>query len=308
MQLSHAGTQGSDAGHDTEKGPNAGANLGRVNVAESFFLPYHYVDHLTSPGLQTSAGPVKLSQYLCKDRGNGGNDSATSFYKNFRWIKDSSGINLNQHVGGKAIDLALKGQGNDKAFVKIWNFMLKNKELMDKYKVDVCGRAKKDGSKDVEQTGKIKKMYFDKMSDRAALQQMVQDRFFGMDCIGFIANFLIYTGEWDKYYGVSPKNYPKHVAKINIDDVHEVKPLDFMVWNGHVAIVDWVWNKIDEKSVRIDMCQSSSGGPQCNEWVTLKQTGGKGINGGMEFTILGGTPSPPVRGNLTIWRREGFWF
>ena len=96
---------------------------------------------------------------------------------------------LNQHVGGRAIDLALKGQGNDKTFVKIWNFMLKNKDLLDKYKVEVCGRAKKDGSKDVEEKGKIKKLYFDKMSERAALQEMVQDRFFGMDCIGFPRQF-----------------------------------------------------------------------------------------------------------------------
>jgi hypothetical protein len=279
-----------------------------VNVAESFFLPYHYVDLLTNPGLQTSAGPVKLNQYLCKTRGNGGNDSANSFYKNFRWIKDAHGQNLNQLVGGKAIDLALKGQGNDKTFVKIWDFMLKNKDLLDKYKVEVCGRAEKDGSKDVEEKGKIKKIYFDKMSDRAALQEMVQDRFFGMDCIGFVANFLIFTDEWDKYHGVSPKRYPEQVCKINIDDIKDVKPLDFMVWNGHVALVDWVWEQIDDKSARIDMCQSSSGGPQCNEYVTLKQTNGKGLKGGREFTIMGGTPLPPVRGHLTIWRKEGFWY
>ncbi|WP_299478187.1 hypothetical protein [uncultured Roseibium sp.] len=277
-------------------------------MAEAFNLPYEYVDLLTKPGLQTNAGPVALNQYLCKDRGNGGNDSAHSFYKNFRWIKNEVGENLNRHVGGRAIDLALKGQGNDEAFVKIWNFMLKHKDLLDKYKVEVCGRANKDGTKDVEEKGKIKRLYFDKMSDRAALQQMVQDRFFGMDCIGFVANFLIWVGEWDKYHGVSPRKYPQHVAKINIDDITEVKPLDFMVWGGHVAIVDWVWEQMEGKRARIDMCQSSSGGPQCNEYVILRQTNGKGINGGREFMIDGGTPSPPVRGQFTIWRREGFWY
>ncbi len=277
-------------------------------MAESFYLPSDYVTYLTNPGLPTSAGPVMLSQYLCKDRGNGGNDSATSFYKNFRWIKDPTGTTLNQHVGGHAIDLALKGQGNDKAFVKIWNFMLKNKDLLGKYKVEVCGRANKDGSKDVKQKGKIKEIYFDKMSDQAALQQMVKDRFFGMDCIGFIANFLIYTGEWDKYYGVSPKRYPDRVAKINVKDIADVRPLDFMVWNGHVAMIDWVWDVMDEKNARIDMCQSSSGGPQLNRNVFLRRTGGKGINGGIEFTIDGGNPFPPVRGHFTIWRREGFWY
>jgi len=277
-------------------------------VAEAFHLPFEYVNLLTKPGLPTSAGPVALNQYLCKDRGNGGNDSAHSFYKNFRWIKNEYGENLNRSVGGRAIDLALKGQGNDKAFIEIWNFMLKHKDLLDKYKVEVCGRANKDGSKDVEQKGKIKQIYFDKMSDRAALQEMVQDRFFGMDCIGFVANFLIWVGEWDKYYGVSPRKYPQRVCKINIDEISEVKPLDFMVWNGHVAIVDWVWEQIDDKRARIDFCQSSSGGPQCNEWVTLRQTNGKGINGGREFTIDGGTPAPPVRGHFTIWRRQGFWY
>lgn len=277
-------------------------------MPEAFSLPYEYVDYLIKPGLQTGAGPVALNQYLCKSQKNGGNDGATSFYKNFRWIKNEYGMSLHKHVGGKNIDLAWKGQGNDQTFIAIWNFMLNNKDLLDKYKVEVCGRNHSDGTKDVKATGKIKRMYFDKMSDRAALQQMVQDRFFGMDCIGFVQNFMIWVGERTDYQAVAPGKYPTHVCKINIDDIKEVKPLDFMVWNGHVALVDWVWKQLDDNSAHIDMCQSSSGGPQCNEYVVLKQTNGKGINGGREFTISSGTPTPPVRGHFTIWRREGFWY
>ena len=280
-------------------------------MAEAFFLPYEYVDLLIKPGLQTSAGPVQLNQYLCKTRSNGGNDSAHSFYKNFRWLKGATGESLNQHVGSNAIDLALKGQGSHETFVKTWNFMLKNKDLLDKYRVEVCDRADKDGTKVVNDKGKITKLYFDKYSDKSALQHMVWDRFFGMDCIGFVANFLIWVGEWPKYQGIVPKQYPDKVCKTNIDSIKDVKPLDFMVWNGHVALVDWVWHQIDDKSAMIDMCQSSSGeakGPQCNAHVVLREAGGKGINGGRQFTISSGSPAPPVRGHFTIWRREGFWY
>lgn len=280
-------------------------------MAEAFFLPYEYVDHLINPGLQTGAGPVALNQYLCQTRSNGGNDSVHSFFKNFRWIKNKHGITLNQHVGGSELDKALKGQGNDKTFVAIWNFMLTNKELLDKWTVEVCGRANKDGTKDVRRTGKIKRLYFDKMSDRAALQEMVKDRFFGMDCIGFVQNFMIWVGEQAKYEKAVPELYPTRICKINIDDVSEVKPLDFMIWDGHVALVDWIWYKIDDKAVMIDMCQSSSGealGPQCNQYVVLRQTGGKAQNGGRQFTISSGTPAPPVRKLFTIWRRDGFWY
>lgn len=277
-------------------------------MAESFHLPYEFVNHLTHPGLLTTAGHVKLNQYLCSTRSNGGNDGATSFYKNFRWIKSPTGETLQQHVGGSAIDLALKGQGSDKAFVKIWNFMLKNKDLLDKYTVDVCGRANKDGSTNVSQSGKIKRMYFDKMSDAQALQRMVEDRFFGIDCIGFVSNFLIWVGEWDKYHPVGAGSYPDKVCKINIDDITEVKPLDFMCWPGHVALIDWVWEQLPNKRARIDMCQSSSGGPQCNEFVILRQTNQKGVGGKRLFAIDAGTPTPPVRGYFTVWRREGFWY
>jgi hypothetical protein len=280
-------------------------------MAEAFHLPWEYVDHLIKPGLLTTAGRVRLDQYLCSTRSNGGNDGATSFYKNFRWIRTASGERLQDHVGGPAIDLALKGQGNDKAFVKIWNFMLKNKDLLDKYTVEVCDRAKKDGSKNTRKSGKIKRMYFDKMSDAQALQTMVEDRFFGMDCIGFVANYLIWVGEWDRYHSVGARHYPRDVCKINIDDITEVKPLDFMCWPGHVALIDWVWKQLPDKRAEIDMCQSSSGkatGPQTNGYVTLRQTGQKGEGGKRLFTIDGGNPLPPVRGHFTIWRREGFWY
>jgi hypothetical protein len=56
------------------------------------------------------------------------------------------------------------------------------------------------------------------------------------------------------------------------------------------------------------MCQSSSGGPQCNEFVILRQTSQKGSRGKRLFAIDGGTPTPPVNSHCTIWRREGFWY
>jgi hypothetical protein len=93
-------------------------------MSEATYLPYEFVDHLTSPGLHTRAGTIRLNQYLCKTRSNGGNDSATSLFSKLRWMKDGgTGQTMNSLIGGVKVDLALKGQGAGETFVQIWDFM-----------------------------------------------------------------------------------------------------------------------------------------------------------------------------------------
>jgi hypothetical protein len=52
------------------------------------------VNHIINPGLLTTAGRVKLNQYLCNTRRNGDSDRADSLYKNVRWIKSTMGESL----------------------------------------------------------------------------------------------------------------------------------------------------------------------------------------------------------------------
>lgn len=282
-------------------------------MAEAQYLPYHYVDYLTAPGLPATAGEVSLRQYMCKTISNGGNDSATSLFGKLRWMKDGgTGPTLNTLAGSGPMDLALKGQGNDETFVTIWNFMCRNKEQLKTLAVEVCSR-RDHGTKVVVRKGNVYDLYFKGHTEKWALQQMVDDRFFGIDCIGFVANFLIFTGEWDKYHGAPTYRWPDWYCTKPVNKATDVKALDFLVWTdkGHIALVDWVWDMVDAQTVRVDVCQSSTGeivGPQCNERVFLQET--KVFTAGRrEYKIAHvGSPRMPVTGTVYIMRRNGFFW
>jgi hypothetical protein len=281
-------------------------------MAEARYLPHHFVDYLTSPGLHATAGPVALDQYMCKTNTNGGNDSATSLFQKLRWMKDGGhGSTMNSLVGGRLVDQALKGQGQGTTFVEIWNFMCRNKEQLKTLSVEVCGRRERKASdkKVVLKTGNVFDLYFKGRSEKAALQAMVADRFFGIDCIGFAAGFLLYNHEWNEYKGATPSQWPMWHCRQKVGRAADVKPLDFLLWDGHIALVDWVWGTIGGSTVEIDVCQSSAGGPQCNEHVRLQETNAFAPGSRRLFRISHlGSPAMPVTGNVFIMRRAGFFW
>jgi hypothetical protein len=285
-------------------------------MAKASYLPYHFVDHLRKPGLKFSGGVVALNQYMCKTKSNGGNDSASSLLGKLRKMKDGEdGSTLETLVGQNEFEVALKGQGRPETFVAIWDFMCRNKEKLKKTKVEVCGRrVKKDGvyEKNVLRTGNVHDLYFDGRSDQEAIQAMVLDRFFGLDCIGFTAGVLIYNGEWSEYKGGVPLQWAKWFCTEKVNSAKDVKPLDFMIWSGHIAMVDWVW-KVSEhgKSVDVDVAQCSSGeetGPQYNTHALLTETG-KVEDGHRKFKFSDrGRPEAPVSGEFFIMRRKDFYW
>lgn len=280
-------------------------------MAEAFYLPYEYVNYLRNPGLAFSGGVVSLNAYMCKTQSNGGNDSATSLFGQLRWMKDGgTGPKLNSLVGGGLIDIALKGQGKPSTFVAIWDFMCRNKEQLKKLKVEACGRREKSNgyAKNVLKTGTVFELYFDGRSEQQAIQAMVADRFFGIDCIGFTSGVLIFNDEWSKYHGGEPLEWAKWFCTQKVNSASEIKPLDFMIWNGHIAMIDWVWKLHDDKTVEVDICQSSAGGPQCNERVILQENGQTSA-GHHKFKFHSrGTPVAPVDENFFVMRRKGFFY
>jgi hypothetical protein len=279
-------------------------------MAAATYLPYHYVDHLHA--LTFTGGVVKLKQYMCKTQSNGGNDSATSLFKNLRWLKDGgTGPTLNTLAGGRLIDEALKGQGQPKTFVAIWDFMCRNKEQLKKLKVEACGGREKESNweKQVLRTGNVYDLYFAGNSDQQAIQKMIADRFFGIDCIGFAAGVLIYNGEWTEYKGAEPAYWPKWHCKEEVSKAADIKALDFMLWDGHIAMIDWVWEHPTDKSVRVDICQSSDIGPHYNTNVIIKETNQTNWGGRRVFKFENtGSPPSPVTGHFYIQRRKDFFW
>jgi hypothetical protein len=277
-------------------------------MAESMVAPWEFVDELRHPGLDTIAGKVALNQYLSGNPRNGGNDNAHSLFKNLRWYKDgATGQTLNTMVGGSRMDLALKGQGDPGTFVGIWNFMCRNRDKMKKLEIDFHERRARGNSdtKVKKYSGTVYDLYFAGRTDRDAIQKMVQDRFFGIDCIGFVANFLIRSGEWSKYHGMKISQYPQISCKIEVDRAADVKVLDFLIWDGHIALVDYIRSRPGTREVEVDICQSSGGGPQCNERVILRETDAYAPGHRRLFRISGAIP---VDGHVYIQRRKDWWY
>jgi len=195
--------------------------------------------------------------------------------------------------------------------------MCRNQEQLSAIKLKVVSRPPgRRNDPVVKKTGNVYDLYFRDNRDAVALQMMVNDGFFGIDCIGFVANYLIYVGELDKYYGYDIANWDR-VFTENIRTVRGVKPCQLVLWqNYHVAIIDWVHKDKsgdiimgnDGNSIIVDICQSSSGGPQCNERVILTQNSEVSHKGYRLFKIQGGTPTLPVNGHVNIMARSGFSF
>lgn len=280
-------------------------------MAEAFKLPYEFVDYLTKPGLDCGSCTVPLDAYLSGNPHNGGADSAKSLIGNIRGkVRDGGSGPTLESMYGSGLDRMWRGCGHPDVIRGVWKFLCRNKEQLKSFKVGVYERrARNDPDTKVKRfDGTLYDLYFKSNSDKVALEKMVEDRFFGMDCIGFVGNFLVWVGEWPDYQSNEPSRWPTKVCKHEVERAEDVKPLDFLCWSGHVAIVDWVWKMIDDKTVQVDICQSSAGGPQCNERVELRQTSHKS-NGRRVFKIQHrGTPAMPVDSNCVIMRRSGFFW
>ncbi|MCP5159516.1 MAG: hypothetical protein H6974_04390 [Gammaproteobacteria bacterium] len=272
-------------------------------------LPYQLVNKYRDPGIVTDAGTIQMNQYMSSNPSNGGNDNCASLLGNLRKMKDQgAGPALVDMVGGSRLDILIKGQGRPEDFATVWNFMCRNKDHLKKIKVDVRSRRTKSGKLgEIENSGNIFDLYFKGNSDMEAIQRMIKDRFFGIDCVGFVANYMIYAGLWDKYYGANPSQWDDWFFTEEVKKIEDIEPLNILLWNGHIAIVDWVWS-MDGKTAKVDICQSSSGGPQCNEYVKITETNAKTYKNRKAFKLSEGTPKLPVDGNVYIMKRKGLDF
>ncbi|MCB1889512.1 MAG: hypothetical protein KDH20_18025 [Rhodocyclaceae bacterium] len=280
-------------------------------MAEIFDLPYEFVDHLIKPGLACEHFHVPLDAYLSRTAKNGGADSATSLIGNIRSkIKDGGHGQTLQQMYGSGLDRMWRGCGDIDVIRGVWAFLCRNKEQLKTVKVTAYARRDRDEPDDKNKlySGNVYDLYFKGRSDKAALKKMVDDRFFGLDCIGFLGNYFVWAGEWADYSGVQPRNWPEKVCKQKVERASDIKQLDILCWRGHVAIVDWIWHMASDKSVCVDICQSSSGGPQCNSRVVIEETGIR-VAGRRQFKIKHrGNPAMPVHDYCSIMRRAGFFY
>jgi len=286
--------------------------------------PSSFVEDLTDPGLWIvpMSDWVGLRKYLCADAGNGGNAKAAQLRNAIRAVVKGTEDEPTIHqMGAVEYERVFSGQGKPENFSILMHLIWYNKEKFKAYK-DATGKT-------------ILAKYFDQINP---LQAMVDDAMFGMDCIGFVGRYLEDAGIFPTYLPLYPRHYMDRFFPIQ--QITHMEDLCVIVWvNGtHIAIIDKVRsvNTNRTPSAVVDICQSSSGGPQLNTRVQLEQTSGEyldfgeygkavdghnvseseksqlrkdlikrgsvGYRGGLMFNIKAGSPQIPVTGHVYVGR------
>jgi hypothetical protein len=262
-------------------------------------LPRDYVDYLCHPGLKTNAGAVALQRYMGLHAGN--KETAALFQALIKsGIKDTDSMQSARDVmPAKEWAIMEKGQGNHIYFVRLWNWMWDNQEQM------------RDGNNKFLREN-IYNEYFRDREETGAnpFRLMVRDHYFGIECIGFVSNYLRYAGVWKSYLGVDNHHWKIHFP-IGVKTLDDVKPLDLLEWveKGHIALVDAV-HGVTNGQLTLDVSQCSGyqnvkggphpgfNGPMKNKNVYLTKSGP--AVGGLEVFLLGG--DVPVPGKVQVRR------
>jgi len=222
------------------------------NVAQ--FAPYEYVQKLhalTVPGYTGyPGGVVEITKYLSANPMFGGRpDSPAAILSTElqRIIRSKPEASLTKAPG---FDRVFTGQGSRDNIINAMS-------IVNKYQAEF---------KAVSTLAK----YF-KTGD--FLQEMCDDACFGLDCIGFVGTYLVDAGLETTYTGRRPLDFTalfqpvKSLAEITDYSV-------VMLTSGlHIQMIDTV-NERKSDSIVVDLCQSTKGGPQTNEGVTIRSGGG----------------------------------
>jgi hypothetical protein len=105
------------------------------------------------------------------------------------------------------------------------------------------------------------------------LQEMLDDACMGLDCVGFVGTYMVEAGLESGFERRVPLGYavPFPLVK-KLDDVQSGSVV--MLTSGlHIQLVDVVTDRGSDY-IKVDLCQSTEGGPQCNVGVVIKSGGG----------------------------------
>jgi hypothetical protein len=257
-------------------------------------IPSDFVDYLTDPGLPVYDMNIPLTQYVCSDPSFGGNAEAAQVigYANQKiFVDEISKTRISSQT--RNIGRLTTGQGYPDDFILLMEHMTDNIDKMRSAPELKNKEYFRDPNLDVE----------------AILKKMVEKKVFGMDCIGFVSQYLVYAGVWQEYKTYYPADYRREFKPVK--SLSEVQRLCLVIWNNyHIGIIDDVDSyDSDTDEILVDICQSSSGeakGPQTNCGVTLRKSPGDAYEGAQKFKIFrAGSPAMPVKAPVYICKMPG---
>ncbi|MGE7469641.1 hypothetical protein ACQKLX_09375 [Bosea sp. NPDC003192] len=232
-------------------------NLGAAMARPALISPEEYVDLLHAivvPGYTGyPGGLVSITSYMSANPmfggGSGGNAKAGKLRNIIRriakgrpdaWLVEQPGFNR-----------VFSGQGSLADFALVMGIVNFNRDEIKKDKDFAPYFANKD-----------------------FLQEMADDGVFGIDCIGFTGNYMVEAKLHASYKGLLPIDYSSTFRPVkSLGAIQKYGVV--MLTNGlHIQFINDVRHR--NGYVLLDLCQSSTGGPQLNTDVRLSQPSGGG--------------------------------
>jgi hypothetical protein len=220
------------------------------NIAQ--FTPYDYVNklwNLVVPGYSGyPGGMVSLTTYLSANSLFGGASTANGLLLLIRKVVKGKPEASVASLDGFSRVFSGQGMPND---------IVAAMSIVNKYQDEF------------RQEPSLKKFF----AKTDFLQEMVDGGCFGHDCIGFVGTYLAAAGVTTGYEGRRPLDY-LNVFKpaSNLDDIGPRSVVTLT--NGmHIQMIDEL-TEFNANFIKVFLCQSSTGGPQCNAGVTLSAGGG----------------------------------
>jgi hypothetical protein len=260
--------------------------------------PSDFVRQLTIDGIPVSGvGSIPLTQYLCSAPEFRRDYNAEDILGPLRFLKGKNGRSIGEL---RSYDRVVSGQGYPEDIKIVMEFIANNLSEVKKFTVHDSNKA--GGVIKTTNTYSAAKKYFANGDNPATvLNNMVKGGVFGLDCIGFVSQYLIAAGIWDKYKTYYPKDYVLEFKPVK--SIRDIRRLSVVIWgNYHIAIINKIHDYIPnfsapDAAIRVDICQSSGGGvvgPQVNKNVLLKLGYGD-YHGAQLFRFMSrGYPELPV--------------
>ncbi|MFO1329650.1 MAG: hypothetical protein U1F56_19985 [Rubrivivax sp.] len=269
--------------------------------------PAAFVDELVSPGLATSIGPVALRQYV----------STAARSPLAAAVRVQLDELMRQGGDGPRALRALQtrcnerdesqwrrlfsGTGHLDRLVELWEWMLAQRSLLAPLPPPLGA------------SGPTWDGWF---AQSHPIQAMVDAEVFGLDCLGFVSQYLRRAGLMDDAPTWNVRGFGTAAGLRPVTRSDQVEPLSLLLFPRsahhaqHIALVSRV-DAVLGDNVRVDLCQSSRGGPQTNRRVVIGPGAGSPIEMGhlsmSPWSIpMHGTPPAPVQEAFVVMRHPGW--
>lgn len=230
------------------------------------YQPSDMLEDFKNISFTTDRGAVMIAvnKYRCRNPSYGGTADAEEVKDGF--IGVSNRAIINESGGAVPYVNVFVGKGSTEQFATVLTLVLKYKDAF----VRTYGRYG-----DVRgQCAKLLAGYRDEQW--RDMLQAFSDKYLGLDCNGFVGNYV----QRARLSNLGPSNYPsEYFSRYRRNmrkTLNDICAGDILVWANfqHIAIIDTVFQL--EPATRVNVCQSTAGGPQ-QGWFSL--TGNKPSNG-----------------------------